>query len=434
MNNIENNSFAYSEEDEEIRLSSLIKKMISHTKLMVGVVALFVIISFVYAFVLYEPAYDVSASYIYELKENSTFSNLYGVKYKTISQLVQKMKHYDTIDGFIETQGLDPDKYRSDKFLENVSISANGTTINVYISKQSQENVDIYKAYFDYAINLLNNDLRSETLPLLKNAESVIEGDIKELSSLSFNTEETRNTNYQKMISLKEYIKAIDIQLEQLNSDAIKLSSEYMQTKVSSRGKPMIIIVLVGIIIGAAIDFFVSFFDNHIYFSTDIKDVPYLDNHLLSCIPLYKNNQVSEKEFDYILSKLKGKNHILVSSISSEDNSSFAESIEKAAKRNGIELDASSLPSLGKDPNILSSIESTDAAIIILKAGENTVDEAKNFARDCSLIGRDNYFFIINGLNVSDPMVTKFESDSRYIHFNIFKFRTYREHYKKYLG
>ena len=196
----------------------------------------------------------------------------------------------------------------------------------------------------------------------------------------------------------------------------------------------MVIIVLVGIVIGAAIDFFMSFFDNHIYFSTDIKDVPYLDNHLLSCIPLYKNNEISEKEFEYILNKIKGKNRILVSSISAEDNSSIADNLKKAAEKNNINIETSFRPSFGKDPKLLSSLESTDIALIILKAGENTVEEAKNFARDCKLIDADNYFFIINGINVTDPMVTKFEDDSRYVHYNIFKFRTYREHYKKYLG
>ena len=207
-----------------------------------------------------------------------------------------------------------------------------------------------------------------------------------------------------------------------------------MQTKVSTRGKMMVIIVLVGIVIGAAIDFFMSFFDNHIYFSTDLKDVPYLDTHLLSCIPLYKNNEISEKEFEYILNKIKGKNRILVSSISAEDNSSIADNLKKAAEKNNIAIETSFRPSFGKDPKLLSSLESTDIALIILKAGENTVEEAKNFARDCKLIDADNYFFIINGINVTDPMVTKFEDDSRYVHYNIFKFRTYREHYKKYLG
>ena len=61
MENNDYNSFTYSDEDEEIRLSSLIKKMMSHTKLMLFTVIIFVILSFVYGYVLYEPAYDASA-------------------------------------------------------------------------------------------------------------------------------------------------------------------------------------------------------------------------------------------------------------------------------------------------------------------------------------------------------------------------------------
>ena len=67
-------------------------------------------------------------------------------------------------------------------------------------------------------------------------------------------------------------------------------------------------------------------------------------------------------------------------------------------------------------------------------SGENTVTEAKNFVNDCNIINSDNYYFIINGINVSDNAVTKFEDDSKYIKYNFFKFRSYKEHYKKYLG
>lgn len=436
MENNDYNSYTYSDEEEEIRLGSLIKKMFSHTKLMIGTVLISVVLSFIYAYVIYEPAYNVSATYTYEIKENNTFSSLYGVKYKTLKQVEKTMTHYDTIDAFIKEKRLDPKKYNSEKFLSSTTISTSkdDNNINVSFSKMSEEGIEIQKAYIEYAVSLINEEMRSTLLPELNSTKSIIEEDIRELNGLSFSNEETSNTNYQKINSLKDSIKAIDIQVAQINSDGIKLSSEYMQTKVSSRGKTMIIIVLVSIVIGAAIDFFMSFFDNHIYFSTDIKDIPYLDDHLLSCIPLYKNNEVSGKEFDYILNKLKGKNNIVVTSISYENNSSFADNLKKAAERNSVAIETSSLSSLEKDPNILSSFEKSDVALVVLKAGENTVEEAKNFARDCRQIGVENYFFVINGINVSDSMVTKFESDSRYIHYNIFSFRTYREHYKKYLG
>ena len=41
---------------------------------------------------------------------------------------------------------------------------------------------------------------------------------------------------------------------------------------------------------------------------------------------------------------------------------------------------------------------------------------------------------MVDGINVSDNAVTKFEDDSKYIKYNFFKFRSYKEHYKKYLG
>ena len=434
MDNNDYNSYTYSDEEEEIRIGSLIKKMMSHTKLMVIAVVISVILSFVYAYVLYEPAYDASASFVYEVRENSTFTNLYGVKYKKTSQVVQMMKHNDTIQGFIKEKGLDPEKYVVDKFLGNTSISDSDYTINVYLSKMVEEDIQLQKEYIDYAINLINSNFKSVLLTELNNAKATISNEINDLNNLSFASEDTSNTNYQKILALKDNIKTIDIQIGQIQDDAIKISSEYMQTKVTTRGKTMVIIVLIGIVLGAAIDFFMSFFDNHIYFSTDISDIPYLDDHLLSCIPLYKGNNVSGKEFEYIINKLLGKNRILVSSISAGDNASFADKLNEAAKKNNVSLVASPFPSLEEDPSVLSSLENTDAALIVLKPGKNTIEEAKNFARDCALINAENYYFVINGINVTDPMVTKFESDSKYVHFNIFKFMTYREYYKKYLG
>ena len=64
MDNNDYNSYTYSDEEEEIRIGSLIKKMMSHTKLMVIAIVISVILSFVYAYVLYEPAYDSSASFV----------------------------------------------------------------------------------------------------------------------------------------------------------------------------------------------------------------------------------------------------------------------------------------------------------------------------------------------------------------------------------
>ena len=156
-----------------------------------------------WAYVLYEPAYDTSASYTYEIKENSTFSTLYCVKYRNANQILKQMQHYDTINGFIEEKGLDPKKYVADKFLENTSISVNGNTISVYLSKMSEEGIELHKAYIEYAVNLINNQLREELIPTLTSTKALIEEDINELTGLSFKSEETSNTNYQKIISLK---------------------------------------------------------------------------------------------------------------------------------------------------------------------------------------------------------------------------------------
>lgn len=126
------------------------------------------------------------------------------------------MQHYDTINGFIEEKGLDPKKYVADKFLENTSISVNGNTISVYLSKMSEEGIELHKAYIEYAVNLINNQLREELISTLISTKALIEEDINELTGLSFKSEETINTNYQKIISLKKVSKQSTFKLHSL--------------------------------------------------------------------------------------------------------------------------------------------------------------------------------------------------------------------------
>ncbi|MDD5973663.1 MAG: hypothetical protein PUC01_08125, partial [Spirochaetales bacterium] len=195
--------------------------------------------------------------------------------------------------------------------------------------------------------------------------------------------------------------------------------------------KTMVIICFAVLVIGAAIDFFMSFIDTHIYFSDDIDDNRSVSKHVLSYIPLYKNNELSKKEFEYILNKLDDKKEIAVTAITSKKS---IEIISKGLKANTKDKNIIALPSFTEDPNVLKSIKDNCVTLVILNAGENTVTEAKNFVNDCKLINAENYYFIINGINVSDKAVTKFEDNSKYIKYNIFTFRSYREHYKKYLG
>ena len=426
-NNNENNYY----NSDEINLITLIKKMVSHTKLILITVILALAASLFYGFVLYEPQYDLRASYEYKLTPNTTFASLYGIEYVTAEDVFDKMTHLDTVKQFISDKGLDSKKYNPETFLKDKEITLKDKIITVSFSKKSEKGIAIYKDYINYCVDQLNNSIKEKIGAEINNTTKEIEAEITQLNNQTFNNEDVNTANYNTINTLKDTVKQLNTQKNIVDNGAIKTFSEFKETKASARGKTMVIICFAVLVIGAAIDFFMSFIDTHIYFSDDIDDNRSVSKHVLSYIPLYKNNELSKKEFEYILNKLDDKKEIAVTAITSKKS---IEIISKGLKANTKDKNIIALPSFTEDPNVLKSIKDNCVTLVILNAGENTVTEAKNFVNDCKLINAENYYFIINGINVSDKAVTKFEDNSKYIKYNIFTFRSYREHYKKYLG
>lgn len=418
-------------DEDEINLITLILKMLSHTKLIVITVILAIIAALVYGFAIYEPQYDLNAKYEYRLTPNSTFSNLYGIDYISADSILDKMTHIDTIKRFINDKGLDSNKYNPEKFLNDKEITLKDNIISVSFSKKSAESAAIYKDYINYCVELLNKEIKNNLILDINKAIPTIEAEIENLKQVVFSDENTNSANYNKINNLQNYVKQLNCQKNIVENGAIETFSEFTEPKVSARSKTMLIICFVVLVIGAAADFFICFLDTHIYFSDDLDNDRNVKRRVLSFIPLYKNNELSNKEFEYILNKLADKKEIAVTAITSKKS---VDIISKGLKANSNDKNIITLPTFTEDPNVLKTIKDNITTLVILNAGENTVTEAKNFVNDCHIINSDNYYFIINGINVSDKAVTKFEDDSKYIKYNFFKFRSYKEHYKKYLG
>ena len=428
---MENNNDNYYYNSDEINLITLIKKMLSHTKLILITVILAIAVALFYGFVLYEPQYDLKASYEYKLIPNSSFSSLYGIEYVTAADVFDKMTHIDTIKQFLNDKGLDSKKYNPETFLKDKEITLKDNVITVSFSKKSEKGAELYKDYINYTVDLLNKNIKNKLSAEIDSTTKEIESEITQLNQQAFNNDDVNTANYNAINNLKNNIKQLNTQKNIIDNGVIKTYSEFKETKASARGKTMVIICFAVLVIGAAIDFFMSFVDNHIYFSDDIEENRGLSKHVLSYIPLYKDNKLSNKEFEYILNKLDDKKEIAVTAITSKKS---VETIANGLKANTKDKTIITLPTFTEDPNVLKGIKETCVTLVILNAGENSISEAKNFVNDCKLINAENYYFIINGINVSDKAVTKFEDNSKYIKYNIFTFRSYREHYKKYLG
>lgn len=418
-------------DEDEINPITLILKMLSHTKLIVITVILAIIAALVYGFVIYEPKYDLNAKYEYKLTPYEEITKLYGIDYISAESILRKMIHTDTIKQFINDKGLDSNKYNPGTFLNGNEITLNNNIISVSFSKKSAESVAIYKDYINYCVELLNKEIKNNLTLEINNANSAIESEIENLKQIVFIDENTNTVNYNMINTLKEYAKQLNSQKSIVDKGVIETVTELKETKSASRGKTMLIICFVVLVIGAVADFFICFLDTHIYFSDDLDNDINVKRRVLSFIPLYKNNELSNKEFEYILNKLDDKKEIALTAITSKKS---VDIISKGLKANSNGKNIITLPTFTEDPNVLKTIKDNITTLVILNAGENTVTEAKNFVNDCNIINSDNYYFIINGINVSDNAVTKFEDDSKYIKYNFFKFRSYKEHYKKYLG
>lgn len=415
---------------DEIDLLLLIRKMLSY-KALIGICLIVGIISsLVWGLLLYKPSYDMSVSYTCKVSTNTSLSNMYGIRYLTPDDLVAMMNHTDTVAAFLNEAGYADLKINEEQFLNSFNVKYDKGIISVIVEGVIEKSAIIYRDYVEYCIKSFNQTSREEIIPQLKSAKSLIADELSEVKKEVFETETANSSNYSYSITLSDIIKTIDIQVAEIEEGAIRIFSNYEMTKESSRSKTMIIITLAVLFLGAFAVFLICFFDNHIYFSEDITDIPPIGNRLMACIPLYKGNIISDKEYLNIMSKLPdGVSTVSVSEISDHTG---AKKIANGLQRIAPAIKTEYTGSLVSDADILSDFSKYSINLIVLRCGIDTVNQVRNIIRDCRIKGVDNYLFVIYGLDPSDKMITRFEDDARYVKYSILSYRTLRQHYRRY--
>ena len=415
---------------DEIDLLLLIRKMLSY-KALIGICLIVGIVSsLVWGLLLYKPSYDMAVSYTCKVSTNTSLSNMYGIRYLTPDDLVAMMNHTDTVAAFLNEAGYADLKINEEQFLNSFNVKYDKGIISVIVEGVIEKSAIIYKEYVEYCINSFNQTSRAEIIPQLKSAKSLITDELSEVKKKVFETETAYSSNFSYSITLSDRIKTIDTQIAEIEEGAIRIFSNFEMTKESSRAKTMIIITLAVLFLGAFVVFLICFFDNHIYFSEDITDIPPIGKRLMACIPLYKDNNISDKEYLNIMSKLPdGVSTVSVSEISDHTG---AKKIANGLQRIAPAIKTEYTGSLVSDADILSDFSKYSINLIVLRCGIDTVNQVRNIIRDCRIKGVDNYLFVIYGLEPSDKMITRFEDDARYVKYSILSYRTLRQHYRRY--
>lgn len=417
-------------QSNQIDIILLLKKMLSYKTLMVIFLLIGISASLVWGLVLYEPSYDMSASFSYVISTSSTLSSMYGVNYLTPENLVVMMNHRDTVTEYLQTNIIDESKITAERFLKPFNVQYDKGIISVNVRRINEQSVALYKDYVTYCINNFNKENQDKVIAQLESAKNSISEELRTVEEKVFSTDMVNASNYSYSITLKDRIKSIDIQIDEIKEGTVRGFCDYEAIKVSSRAKNMIIIVIVVLLVGAWGVFLICYIDTRIYYSEDITDIPLLEKKLLSCIPLYKDDRISEKEGIYIKSKLPDD----VTSISVSEISDYSGAIEISNVLNKLshEIRVEYSGCLYSDADIISDFSEYSINLIILRAGIDTVNQVRNIVRDCKIKCVDNYYLVLYGLEPSDKRVTLFEDKSHYIKYPILSPITLRQHYRKY--
>ena len=415
--------------NDEIDLILLARKMLSYKTLMTVFLVLGIVASVIWGVFFYKASVDLSVSYEPKVFSDSTLSSKYGVKYVTPDELVSSIIHTNTAEAFLSEKGIE-EEISPKGFLKPITVKYDKGIISITLEKVGEDKADLYKEYISYCMDAYNEEFGTNTSSLLEKARETITEELSTVENAKYADENLNASNYSYGITLKDRLKVIDNQLSDIKNGAIRVYSDYEEEKLSGRLKGTAIIILVALVIGAGIDFLLVFTDSHIYFSDDMTNIPSLGKKILSSIPLYGKEGISDKEYLSILSKLP--DDILSISVSEISPFSGAEEISKGLEKISSKVNVKYSGSLIKDGDILKEAKDFDVNLVVLRAGIDTINQVRNIVRDYTIKGLDNYYFILYGLEPTDKAVTLFEDKSRYIKYPFYSFRTLREHYTKY--
>lgn len=414
---------------EEVNFISLVKKFFSQKLLILSFLIFGLIGGFIWAYLIYQPSYDLSVSYSCEISENSTLSDLYGVDYSFLEYMIDRFTNIENVRRYISENNPAENQIVPDSFVKKINSEKRNGLITLIINDVNAEKANTYKEYINYTINQLNQEIKSLIIPQLEFARTSIINELKSLQNTVFQSELVDSSHYLYMITLADRQKNVDIQIKTIDNGVVQCVSDFNLQKISSRAKGMIMIVLISCVIGFICVLCISLSDKHIYFSSDITDIPILSKRLLACIPLTAEIAYSQKDYVNIMSKLP--NDLKKISISEVAENSGAMMFAEWMQKSPSIVDSAVLGRFSNDADIISAFDKYDVNIVFLRAGIDQLIQVKNIVRDCYIKGIDNYFFVLNGVDPTDKMVTLFVNKSNYIKYSYLSFYSLRQHFLK---
>lgn len=421
---MENSEILY--QVREVNIHSILRRLVSNKFTIVLFLLVGITIGFI-CFFLYQPSYDISVAYSFNISPNDSLSTMYYVNYTVPEQLVSLMMHENTVSSFIQNSDLDESGLKVQSFLKPFSISYDNKVLTINILGVKNSIIDIYKSYIYQCIDSYNQECRTVLGPQLSEANTELIKEIEEENSKQAELENNSNFDYSYIAKLTEMKKNVEIQRRELEEGAFRLYTDYNQIMASSRGRSIVLIVLVFLFIGAVVDFFISIFDKRIYYSDDICSEPGLSKRLFSCIPLHIKSVISQKDLINLMSKVpEDINSISLTEIS---KNAGASEIVRGLNESFQQCDVKYSGCLKEDADILTSFPKFDLNLIVVRAGIDTINQLNNINHDCEIKEVNNYYFILVGLESSDKMVTLFEDQSNYFKYPICSIKTLKRYY-----
>ena len=420
-------------DSDEVSIAQLIGMVFNHFWLIVLICILATCLGIGVAFLfLSSPSCTLYMTVEYDLLLNSSYVSKYGIKNYNLSYCVSSLKSVSGILGYIQKIGKDSTDYDIPEMMENMTISnVSGTNlIKVEIKDVPDEDIAFFSGYINYTVDVINDTIRESTKKPVENAIEYVNGQISQIQSgtesdvFKSQGELTLLNNWQsELLDLKN--------IDSSSQEALSFidDSTVVREKGTSKLKVIICSFVLGGMIGVALALVIDFSDKRIYKTLYFRERENLNAHLLSSVPLYKSEErININEYKYIANKLDpDTKSLVVSSISPKAG--------KTLIANGI---AKYLPgtkvidgfSILKDTNAISEIKNSDVVLIVLRSGIDTTNTLDRLVEDFKQLGIKDYWFVFNGVDISDEGTVKYSNSDDYSH-HYWLTTTWRRYYRK---
>ena len=196
-------------------------------------------------------------------------------------------------------------------------------------------------------------------------------------------------------------------------ADVDVLESETKTVEEAEKQEKIVYLVFgaLGIVVSVVTALSIGFNDRHIYSSERLREIT--GPSLISSIPLYKKAvSIDPREYEYISEKLSLKKGDKLSVLSLSPKAGCKTIADGLSKES--EAETENLQVFKDNPKMLTTLKESSAALVVLRAGIDSVDNVEKIIGDFKTMGIENYFFVLNGVDKSDRNTIRYRSRSSY--------------------